>query len=194
MANKNIDTKQSSCKGSFDWDFHFLTNLFFIHHHLQDGDACAETRKIWLHAKFTRKLEKQCSSEEKQHAAEFTNYERNKGFDWNEDGFVDYESAISAFISIKGGKPETEIRYCSICGIPMCAGYYLNGSYACSDSCRNKYYRQHGSKDDDEAEHEYLYDCYEPDMDKSDWMALPLADCRSYSNYVGDNYFYTEWN
>ena len=106
MANKNTDTKLSSCNGSFDWDFHFLANLFFIHHHLQDSDACAEKRKIWLHAKFTREFEKQCTPEEKLLAAEFTNYERNKSFDWNDNGFVDYESAISAFISIKGGKPE----------------------------------------------------------------------------------------
>lgn len=101
---------------------------------------------------------------------------------WNEDGYIDFESAYEALIGIaddvKKHIPknvivnfkeclDNSVRWCSYCGKPFNEGYYLTDFYACSDKCRNEHYKQeYGAKDDEEAEKFYLLDCYELAGDK----------------------------
>lgn len=101
---------------------------------------------------------------------------------WNEDGYIDFESAYEALIeiadNIKRHLPKNSIvnfkeclndgvRWCTYCGKPMNEGFYLTDFYACSDKCRNEHYKQeYGAKDDEEAEKFYLLDCYELAGDK----------------------------
>lgn len=101
---------------------------------------------------------------------------------WNEDGYIDFESAYEALIGIaddvKRHLPKNAIvnfkeclndsvRWCSYCGKPFNEGYYLTNFYACSDQCCNEHYKQeYGAKDDEEAEKFYLLDCYELAGDK----------------------------
>ena len=101
---------------------------------------------------------------------------------WNEDGYIDFESAYEALIGIaddvKKHIPKNvivnfkeclddSVRWCSYCGKPFNEGYYLTDFYACSDKCRNEHYKQeYGAKDDEEAEKFYLLDCYELAGDK----------------------------
>lgn len=102
--------------------------------------------------------------------------------EWNEDGYIDFESAYEALICIaddvKSHLPKNAIvnfkeclndsvRWCNYCGKPFNEGYYLTYFYACSDKCRNEHYKQeYGAKDDEEAEKFYLLDCYELAGDK----------------------------
>lgn len=102
--------------------------------------------------------------------------------EWNEDGYIDFESAYEALIeiadNIKRHLPKNSIvnfkeclkdgvRWCSYCGKPFDEGFYLTTHYACSDECRNEHYKQeYGAKDDEEAEKFYLLDCYELAGDK----------------------------
>ena len=101
---------------------------------------------------------------------------------WNEDGYIDFESAYETLIGIaddvKKHIPnnaivnfkeclDDSVRWCSYCGKPFNEGYYLTDFYACSDKCRNEHYKQeYGAKDDEEAEKFYLLDCYELAGDK----------------------------
>lgn len=101
---------------------------------------------------------------------------------WNEDGYVDFETAFEALItiaynillhnpSIDADKFKTylecSVRWCSYCGKPMTEGYYLTDLYACSEECRFKHYKEdYGAKDKDEAVKMYLLDCYEIAGDK----------------------------
>lgn len=101
---------------------------------------------------------------------------------WNEDGYIDFESAYEALIgiadNIKSRLPYLSVnkfkeylndgvRWCNYCGKPFNEGYYLTDFYACSDKCRNEHYKQeYGAKDNEEAEKFYLLDCYELAGDK----------------------------
>lgn len=50
-------------------------------------------------------------------------------------------------------------RICSVCGEEHYEGYYLGGDYACSDECRNEFYKKHlNAKDDEEAAELYAQD------------------------------------
>lgn len=102
--------------------------------------------------------------------------------EWNEDGYIDFESAFEALIEIADNIERKlpmsfnvkirdylndSVRWCSYCGKPFNEGYYLTNFYACSDKCRNEHYKQvHGAKSDEEAEKFYLLDCYELAGDK----------------------------
>ena len=101
---------------------------------------------------------------------------------WNEDGYIDFESAYEALIEIADNIKRhlhknsivnfkeclnDGVRWCTYCGKPMNEGFYLTDFYACSDKCRNEHYKQeYGAKDDEEAEKFYLLDCYELAGDK----------------------------
>lgn len=101
---------------------------------------------------------------------------------WNEDGYIDFESAFAILVDIADRilkyLPKNAIvnfkeclndsvRWCSYCGKPFNQGYYLTDFYACSGKCRNEHYKQvHGTKSDEEAEKFYLLDCYELAGDK----------------------------
>lgn len=115
--------------------------------------------------------------------AEFmTEREEKMPKEWNEDGYIDFESAFEALIEIAdnierklpmSSNPKIRdylndsVRWCSYCGKPFNEGYYLTDFYACSDKCRNEHYKQeYGAKDDEEAEKFYLLDCYELAGDK----------------------------
>lgn len=115
--------------------------------------------------------------------AEFmTEREETMPKEWNEDGYIDFESAYEALIeiadNIKRHLPKNFIvnfkeclndgvRWCTYCGKPMNEGFYLTDFYACSDKCRNEHYKQeYCAKDDEEAEKFYLLDCYELAGDK----------------------------
>lgn len=115
--------------------------------------------------------------------AEFmTEREEKMPKEWNEDGYIDFESAFEALIEIADNierklpmsfNPKIRdylndsVRWCNYCGKPFNEGYYLTDFYACSDKCRNEHYKQeYGAKDDEEAEKFYLLDCYELAGDK----------------------------
>ena len=94
---------------------------------------------------------------------------------WNEDGYVDFETAFEALVTIadnillRNTKTylECSVRWCSYCGMPMTEGFYLTNLYACSEECRFKHYKEdYGAKDKDEAAKMYLLDCYEIAGDK----------------------------
>ena len=94
---------------------------------------------------------------------------------WNEDGYVDFETAFEALVTIadniflRNTKTylECSVRWCSYCGMPMTEGFYLANLYACSEECRFKHYKEdYGTKDKDEAAKMYLLDCYEIAGDK----------------------------
>ena len=118
--------------------------------------------------------------------AEFMS-EREKEMDdlphyWNEDGYIDYESAYATLIeiadNIKKHLPKMSfvnfkdclvdgVRWCSYCGKPFTEGFYLTNFYACSDECRNEHYKQgYEAKDDEEAHKMFLLECYEIAGDK----------------------------
>lgn len=195
VAQKDMEPQSED---AFIWDPSAKANLYYIHFHLEKDDVPEDIKSAWWRADYAKndKWMQECTSEERYLAMEFTEYERIVG-EWNENGNVDFETAINAYIEIKQGNPKREVRFCTECGMPMNVGYYLFDAYACSDECRNAHYkRTQGCKDDDEAEHEYLWDCYElgrSDMKKSEWMAKPIDECRNYSELVGDTCYYTEW-
>ena len=94
---------------------------------------------------------------------------------WNEDGYVDFETAFEALVTIadniflRNTKTylECSVRWCSYCGMPMTEGFYLTNLYACSEECRFRHYKEdYGAKDKDEATKMYLLDCYEIAGDK----------------------------
>lgn len=94
---------------------------------------------------------------------------------WNEDGYVDFETAFEALVTIadniflRNTKTylECSVRWCSYCGMPMTEGFYLTNLYACSEECRFRHYKEdYGAKDKDEAAKMYLLDCYEIAGDK----------------------------
>ena len=94
---------------------------------------------------------------------------------WNEDGYVDFETAFEALVTIadniflRNTKTylECSVRWCSYCGKPMTEGFYLTNLYACSEECRFRHYKEdYGAKDKDEAAKMYLLDCYEIASDK----------------------------
>lgn len=101
---------------------------------------------------------------------------------WNEDGYVDFETAFETLVTIADNillhNPgidadkfktylECSVRWCSYCGKPMTEGYYLTDLYACSEECRFRHYKEdYGAKDKDEAAKMYLLDCYEIAGDK----------------------------
>ena len=101
---------------------------------------------------------------------------------WNEGGYVDFETAFEALVTIADNillhNPgidadkfktylECSVRWCSYCGKPMTEGYYLTDLYACSEECRFRHYKEdYGAKDKDEAAKMYLLDCYEIAGDK----------------------------
>lgn len=101
---------------------------------------------------------------------------------WNEDGYIDFESAFEALIEIADNIKrhmlhnaifdmkeclKDGVRWCNYCGKPINKGFYLTNFYACSDKCRNEHYKQeYGAKGDEEAEKFYLLDCYELAGDK----------------------------
>lgn len=206
LTNMNVevsyDEDNASEGNALLWDNDAKANLFYIHFHLDEVDVPDDIRETWWNGDYLRDSEwiNDCTPEEIALAKEFTEHERTIG-EWNENGKVDFETAINAYIEIKQGNPDTEIRFCSVCGIPMNDGYYLTDAYACSDECRNNYYKQspYNAKDDEDAEREYLWESYELegngdyDISKEDWMKKPIEECRKFSDNVGDFAYYTMW-
>lgn len=131
-------------------------------------------------------LDYRCLSNSDKAIAEFMTEREEEMYDlphyWNEDGYIDFESAFAMLVeiadNIRKRIPKNAIvnfkeylndgvRWCSYCGKPMNEGFYLTDFYACSKECRNKHYKQdYGAKDDEEAEKMYLLDCYELAGDK----------------------------
>lgn len=80
------------------------------------------------------------------------------------------ETIADAFLSYVWD--EYSIRQCSVCGELMQEGYYLDGNYACCDSCRIDYYMTHrGCNTAEEAKKAYEKDYQEDDS----------------------NFYYTQW-
>ena len=164
--------------------------------------------------------------------------EEDMPFEWNENGYIDFESAFEALIeiadNIKRRMPamaifnmkeclNDSVRWCTFCGKPMNEGFYFADTYchryACSDDCRNKYYKEvYSAKDDEEAHKMYLLDCYEISGDKyphlctgndmdinhireqtgrhpQDLTLKELIDVIEDNSFeVGDYAYYTNWN
>lgn len=119
----------------------YYMNLSYIHTKCND-DYQAFEQWMFMPIEQDKVVCEDATDDERKLAAEFTEYETHKGFDWNDIGKTDFESAINAFLEIKRGDVTNEVRYCSECGLPFNAGYCENGgdAYYCSDHCLHKHF------------------------------------------------------
>lgn len=86
------------------------------------------------------------------------------------------------------------IRRCTMCGNLMVEGYLLGDYYACSDECRNSYYKIYeGATNSEEAHKMYVRDCHE--LEDKDLEGLTIKEIdEKFADYpIGDTVFWTSW-
>lgn len=132
----------------FNWDEGALLNLIYLHWDVNSNpdkyheweNFCKEHTYSWVMDYIERIPERT-----KKFAILFSLHERSlkdSGCMWNEGGITDYESAIAAMSEImsRTGYIHNDVRFCNVCGMPMCEGYMLDpyetcGGYYCSTRC-----------------------------------------------------------
>lgn len=135
----------------FNWDKDAVLNLLYLHMDVNNNPEKYNDWKFFLgeHAySCVLDLIDKIPERTKKFAMLFSLHERNFLSDphkWNEDGVTDYESAIAAMSTIMNDTNRTvnDVRFCSVCGMPMCEGlmldpYETDGGYYCSDTCARK--------------------------------------------------------
>lgn len=86
------------------------------------------------------------------------------------------------------------MRRCTMCGKLMKEGYLLAQYYACSDECRNDYYKDfEGAADDEEAYKMYIKDCHELDDEDLEGLTAEEAEEKFADYEIGDDVFWTTW-
>lgn len=132
----------------FNWDEGALLNLLYLH---WDMNSNPDMRNDWMNFagdhtyRFVMDYIERIPERTKKFAILFSLHERSlkrEGKMWNEDGLTDYESAIAAMSEIMScdGYTHNDVRFCDVCGMPMCEGYMLDpyetcGGYYCSTHC-----------------------------------------------------------
>lgn len=132
----------------FNWTEDAVLNLIYLHWDVNSNpdkfheweNFCKEHTYRWVMDYIERIPERT-----KKFAMLFSLHEcslKLSGCMWNEGDLIDYESAIAAMSCImnRTGYTHNDVRFCKVCGMPMCEGWMLDpystcGGYYCSDRC-----------------------------------------------------------
>lgn len=138
----------------FNWDEGAVLNLLYLYWDVNSNPDLFSKWNTWTDKhtfKQTMTLIESVPERTKKFAILFSLHERRlkrEGKMWNENGLVDYESAIAALLEIMNCTTEfgapyhtvNDVCFCDVCGMPMCEGYMLDpyetcGGHYCSTHC-----------------------------------------------------------
>lgn len=137
----------------FNWDDDAVLNLMYLH---LDVNNNSDKYEEWKHCLehsylYIADMIHGIPVRTRKFAILFSLHERSlkrEGKMFNEDGLTDYESAIAAMSEIMNSTTESgapyhtvnDVRFCDVCGMPMCDGWMIDpystcGGHYCSDRC-----------------------------------------------------------